>query len=378
MNHPIELINSAEWKFQCEGMKLLRDFIYKHPDAAAKHLIKYATLILDLIPNSHSQVAKEAIDTVGLMCWCLGKRLGVYNCHYVQALLKRFGVANDFLKAAISAALSVIIRFTDVNKTLRVIIAYGVQDGNGRTRALAAEMMTSALREKQSELTEENLREMYQLFVRLKGDAHPDVRHQGRIGCGLLEEAMRSSLLGGHVQRRTNRGSVSKTNGVQLPCSVHVAPQSRNTLKKVLAVNLKLPQIQTPNYIRQMCSQRSCQVHTEEEERLKLPPVNSTPRPPMNLQSERTLNRPLTYYCSRCRASMESASDRIPGNMDYVQRRIHTDRTHASAQTVSLIRRTHSRLPIQVLMAYSFQIDRTPRTSDSSTQTIGALLMLMA
>ncbi|XP_035291861.1 TOG array regulator of axonemal microtubules protein 1-like isoform X2 [Anguilla anguilla] len=135
----LELLGMDDWEKTITGLNIINSVVQSHPDILVPRLHDVChTLILEVM-NLRSCVSRVAVSTLGMMYAQLQKKMDAELEVTAAALLQKVGIANEFIRQDVDAALDSMVQNCSVAFVIKALLAGGLRHLNSVVRKCASQ-----------------------------------------------------------------------------------------------------------------------------------------------------------------------------------------------------------------------------------------------
>ncbi|KAJ8337318.1 hypothetical protein SKAU_G00385380 [Synaphobranchus kaupii] len=148
MNNPrkalaqgLELLTLEDWEKTITGLNIINSIVQSHPDILVPRLHDICLALILEVTDLRSCVSRVAVSTLGMMYTQLQKKMDPEVELTAVALLQKVGIANEFIRQDIDAALDSMVQNCTATYVIKGLLAGGMRHLNSMVRKCASQRL---------------------------------------------------------------------------------------------------------------------------------------------------------------------------------------------------------------------------------------------
>ncbi|KAJ8337314.1 hypothetical protein SKAU_G00385360 [Synaphobranchus kaupii] len=137
----LELFTLEDWEKTITGLNIINSIVQSHPDILVPRLHDICLALILEVTNLRSCVSRVAVSTLGMMYTQLQKKMDPEVELTAVALLQKVGIANEFIRQDIDAALDSMVRNCTATYVIKGLLAGGMRHLNSMVRKCASQRL---------------------------------------------------------------------------------------------------------------------------------------------------------------------------------------------------------------------------------------------
>ncbi|KAG9354792.1 hypothetical protein JZ751_001505, partial [Albula glossodonta] len=167
-----------------DGLSIIGRLAEDYPDFLATRLQDVCLTLIQEVMNLRSCVSRVAMDTLGIMYTHLQKRMDPMLEATVTALLNKVGVANEFIRQDVDAALDCMVQNCTATAAIKALLAGGLRHLNNVVRKCTAQHLSTLVERTGADLVLSEVKGITESVLPAIAsparDSSQEVRHFGR------------------------------------------------------------------------------------------------------------------------------------------------------------------------------------------------------
>ncbi|KAJ8337311.1 hypothetical protein SKAU_G00385320 [Synaphobranchus kaupii] len=180
----LELLTLEDWEKTITGLNIISSIVQSHPDILVPRLHDICLAVILEVMNLRSCVSRVAVSTLGMMYTQLQKKMDPEVELTAVALLQKVGIANEFIRQDIDAALDSMVQNCTATYVIKGLLAGGMRHLNSMVRKCASQRLLNLAERTDAARLLSDTRGITEYILptaaRLAQDPSQEVRHFGR------------------------------------------------------------------------------------------------------------------------------------------------------------------------------------------------------